>query len=72
MKKAIEKNINLDKSKVKTKYDSWLENGWKDLNEKPIKNWKVKITSNIIYWEKKGIVKTDDGSKRNNYLKDVL
>ena len=70
--KAQRKNIILDEKKVKQKFESWLENGWKDLNERPIKNWKVKITSNLLYWEKTRSVLTDDGTKRNNYLKDVL
>jgi hypothetical protein len=70
--KAQTKNIILDEKKVKQKFESWLENGWKDLNERPIKNWKVKITSNLLYWEKNKSVLTDDGTKRNNYLKDVL
>jgi len=53
-KKAEEKNIFLDTEKVKTKFEAWLENGWKDLNDKPIINWKVKITSNLPYWQKVG------------------
>ena len=50
--KAKSKNIILDEEKVRTKFDSWLENDWCDLNGKKIINWKVKITSNITYWQK--------------------
>ena len=50
--KAKERNIELDENKVQTKYDAWLENEWCDLNGKKIINWKVKITSNITYWQK--------------------
>ena len=53
-KKAEEKNIFLDTEKVKTKFEAWLENGWCDLNGKKIINWKVKITSNLTYWQKVG------------------
>jgi hypothetical protein len=53
-KKAKEKNIFLDTEKVKTKFEAWLENGWCDLNGKRIINWKVKITSNLTYWQKVG------------------
>lgn len=52
--KAKSKNITLDEEKVRTKFDSWLENDWCDLNGKKIINWKVKITSNITYWQEQG------------------
>lgn len=52
--KAKSKNIILDEEKVRTKFDSWLENDWCDLNGKKIINWKVKITSNITYWQESG------------------
>lgn len=52
--KAKLKNITLDEEKVRTKFDSWLENDWCDLNGKKIINWKVKITSNITYWQESG------------------
>lgn len=50
--KAKELNITLDEDKASTKFNAWLENGWCDLNGKKIINWKVKITSNITYWQK--------------------
>jgi len=50
--KAKEKNILLDEDKARNKFEAWLENDWKDLNGKKILNWKVKITSNITYWQK--------------------
>lgn len=31
------------------KYDSWVINGWKDGNDKKIKNWKSKINNTIPY-----------------------
>jgi hypothetical protein len=34
------------------KYDSWVENGWKDGFNKPIKNWKSKLLNNLQYIKK--------------------
>jgi len=34
---------------IRIKYDSWVVNGWKDLNGKPIKNWKSKFISQLAY-----------------------
>ena len=28
---------------------AWVENGWKDGNDKQIKNWKTKLTNTIPY-----------------------
>jgi hypothetical protein len=39
---------NLD-FQVQTKYESWIENNWKDGNNKPIINWKTKLNSTISY-----------------------
>jgi len=51
-KKAKDLNITLDEEKATNKFNAWLENDWCDLNGKKILNWKVKITSNITYWQK--------------------
>lgn len=58
--KAKDKNIILDEEKVRTKFDSWLENDWCDLNGKKILNWKVKITANITYWQGSTKPETDN------------
>ena len=34
---------------LKQKYAAWVEDGWKDGNGKPIKNWKTKIGNTIPY-----------------------
>jgi 23S rRNA pseudoU1915 N3-methylase RlmH len=39
---------NLD-FQVQTKYESWIENNWKDGYDKEIKNWKLKLNSAITY-----------------------
>ena len=41
---------NLD-FQVQTKYESWIENNWKDGNNKPIINWKTKLKATIIYFK---------------------
>lgn len=50
---AIEKSIKakrqLDESKLILKYDAWIENGWKDGNDKTIKNWKSKLNNTLQY-----------------------
>lgn len=46
---AMEKGENLDKQKVILKYESWVENGWKDGNDNEIKNWKSKVLNLLTY-----------------------
>jgi len=41
------KDVNMEA--LKFKYESWVENGWKDGNDKPIKNWKTKILNSLPY-----------------------
>ena len=41
------KDVNMEA--LKLKYESWVENGWKDGNDKPIKNWKTKILNSLPY-----------------------
>ena len=42
----MEQKDQLEKD-VELKYLSWVENGWKDGNDKPIKNWKSKLLNTI-------------------------
>jgi len=58
--KAKDKNIIIDEEKVRTKFDSWLENDWCDLKGNKILNWKVKITANITYWQGSKKPETDN------------
>ena len=46
---ALSKKDNLDEESIRLKYEAWVENGWKDGNDKPIKNWKSKLTNTIPY-----------------------
>lgn len=44
-------NLNYDSYEysLKSKFNSWEENGWKDGNNKPIKSWKSKIRNTIPF-----------------------
>ena len=46
---AFSKKSNLDKESVELKYQAWVENNWRDGNDKPIKNCKIKLTNTIPY-----------------------
>jgi len=39
----------IDEYSVKAKYDSWIENDWKDGNNKKIVNWKTKLKNTLPY-----------------------
>ncbi len=49
---ALEKEPSVNTSALKNKYDAWIENGWKNGNDKPIKNWKSSLLQTLIYIEK--------------------
>ena len=58
LKHALEKKANLDHNFVRAKYDSWVENEWKDGNDKKISNWRSKLTNTVPYLpEVKQVVK---------------
>ena len=44
---ALSKEKTLDVSNLKLKYEAWIENGWKDGNNKPIIKWKAKLLNTI-------------------------
>lgn len=46
---ALSKEPNIDLKALENKYDSWVENDWKDGNDKKIKNWKSKLSNTITY-----------------------
>jgi hypothetical protein len=47
----VKNNLNYDSYEysLKSKFNSWEENGWKDGNNKPIKSWKSKIRNTIPF-----------------------
>jgi hypothetical protein len=49
---AIENDPKVNTSKLELKYKAWVVSGWKDGNNKPIKNWKSKLLNTLPYIEK--------------------
>jgi len=66
--KAIGVNISLDESLLNLKFSAWIENGWKDGHNNPIKNWKTKLlnTLNYLKTEKNGTSKNDEKDRAIN------
>ena len=58
LKYAVSKKPKLNPDTLRLKYDSWVENDWKDGNDKQIKNWKTKILNTLPF--------IDETSKRVN------
>lgn len=52
---AIEKDPLLDEEHLKLKYDAWKIAGWKNGNDKPIKNWKSALNNTIPFIKKKNV-----------------
>jgi hypothetical protein len=46
---AVLKEPNVDEYALKLKFESWVENGWKDGNNRKITNWKSKLTNTIQF-----------------------
>ncbi len=56
---ALEKKPNVNQNQLKLKYEAWKENGWKNGNNKKIKNWKSNLLNTLPYLEE---VKTTTGN----------
>ena len=50
---ALNKKRDVNIEALRLKYDSWVENGWKDGNDKQIKNWKSKLLNTIPHLPEK-------------------
>lgn len=44
---CLSKKNDVDPVHAGLKYDAWVENGWKDGNGNPVKNWKSKLINTI-------------------------
>lgn len=55
---VLENEPNVDIKALELKYKSWIENDWKDGNNRPIKKWKSKILNTLQYLPKKEIKST--------------
>ena len=49
LKYAVSKKPKVNPDDLELKYNSWVENDWKDGNDKPINNWKTKILNTLPY-----------------------
>lgn len=56
-----EKEPSVKISALKHKYDAWVVNGWKNGNDKPIKNWKSALLQTLAYIEK-------EQKQKNNHI----
>lgn len=54
---AKEKEPSINPAALKNKYDAWIENGWRNGNDKPIKNWKSALLQTLPYLPKTEIKK---------------
>lgn len=52
---------------IKAKYESWVDNKWKDGHNKEIKNWKVKIKNTLPY-----LAETKQEQKQQSPLKEFI
>ena len=53
---------------LKSKYDSWVSNGWKDGHNKQIKDWKGKIRNTIPFLRPIQTLSNKNGGKYQNEL----
>jgi hypothetical protein len=56
---ALEKKENICVDSLKLKYDSWVENDWKNGNDKEIKNWKSNLLNTLQYIKEKSSEKKE-------------
>lgn len=61
-------NFNLYEYSLKSKYESWVENGWKDGFNKTILNWKAKIRNTIPHLSP---IKPSSRQNGNKYQEEV-
>ena len=62
---ALSKKSNIDLEALKFKYDAWVENGWKNGNDKPITNWKNSLLHTIPHIK-------ESSNKSDDYVTNVM
>ena len=70
-KKNLEQNklnYELYEYSIKSKYDTWVVNGWKDGHNKQIKDWKGKIRNTIPFLRPIQTLSNKNGGKYQNEL----
>jgi len=50
--KEKDKDYDLKRKNIKLKYEAWIENGWKNGNDKTIKNWKSTLLNTLPHINK--------------------
>jgi len=65
---ALSKDESISLDALKNKYDSWVENGWKNGYDKPIKNWKSTLLNTMSHLPKQPI---NNGLQKPKKLKDL-
>ena len=53
-KYALDNKPRVDLTQLELKYKAWVANGWKDGNDKQIKNWKSKLLNTLIHISESG------------------
>ena len=65
---ALSKKTTIDIDHLKLKYDSWVENGWKNGNHKKIKNWKSALLNTIPHLKEKSSAKKENTSRLDGFI----
>jgi hypothetical protein len=65
---ALSKDQSISLEALKNKYDAWIENGWRNGYDKPIKNWKMTVLNTITHLPKQPI---NNGLQKPQKLKDL-
>jgi len=60
------------KFSIQSKYESWIENDWKDGHDKPIKNWKSKIKNTLPHLKAINVNSNNNGKSKQQLLNDDL
>lgn len=71
---ALENQENTDLHALDLKYKAWVENGWKDGNNKSIKNWKSKLLNTLKYIqsnEKNRTINTSQERAKKSFISRV-
>ncbi|MFY7671586.1 hypothetical protein ACOSP6_10930 [Tenacibaculum sp. MEBiC06402] len=63
---AFDQTKNVNVQKLKLKYEAWKQNGWKDGNNKPIKNWKTKLLHTLPYLVEES-ARQNEANKNSKY-----
>lgn len=67
---GLSKKPDVSEEALKLKYEAWVENGWKDGNNKPVKNWKSKLLNTIGHLPVNEVSLGIESFKDKEYLKD--